>query len=168
LRRTAERCSALPVVVLGCARIRRGGAAFHLDMASVSCSRSFKVNLIKHLFGRHRHEENTFSTCINWPGQSGKGYQFGVFSLDASFRPLPGVYIYAGQAEDGSWVPIYIAQTRDLHQRLEGHVSVNDAIANGATHIHAHYCSAGQAARCTEEHDLILRWHPVCNDPVES
>ena len=87
--------------------------------------------------------------------------------MDATFRPLPGLYIYAAQTEDGSWSPIYIAQTRDLHQRLEGHVRMEDAVANGATHLHAHYATAGQAARCTEEHDLILRWRPVCNDPIE-
>ena len=125
------------------------------------------MNLIKHLFGRHRQAESTTSAFINWPGQSGKEYQYEVFALDTPFRPLPGNYIYAQQAEDGSWIPIYVAQTRDLHQRLEGHVRMDDAIANGATHLHAHYSSAGQAARCTEEHDLILRWRPVCNDPIE-
>jgi hypothetical protein len=125
------------------------------------------VNLIKKLFSRHRQAENASSTLLNWPGQSGKEYSYEVYPLDTPFRALPGNYIYAGQSEDGSWVPIYIAQTRDLHQRLEGHVRMDDAIANGATHLHAHYCSAGQAARCTEEHDLILRWRPVCNDPVE-
>ena len=104
---------------------------------------------------------------INWPGQSGKEYQYEVFPLDASFQPLPGNYIYAGQAEDGNWVPVYIAQTRDLHQRLEGRVRMDDATAQGATSIHAHYCQAGQAARCTEERDLILRWRPVCNDAIE-
>jgi hypothetical protein len=126
------------------------------------------VNLIKQLFGRHRKAEDTSAANVNWPGQSGKEYQFQVYPLDASFQALPGVYIYAGQAEDGSWVPIYIAQTRDLHQRLEGHVRMDDAVANGATYLHAHYCSAGQAARCTEEHDLIVRWQPVCNEPVET
>lgn len=91
-----------------------------------------------------------------------------MFALDASFRPLPGNYIYARQAEDGSWVPIYIAQTRDLHQRLEGHVRMDDAVQHGATHLHAHYDSIGQAARCSEERDLILHWQPECNEPVES
>ena len=81
---------------------------------------------------------------------------------------MAGNYIYARQNEDGSWVPIYISQTRDLHQRLEGHVKLEDAVANGATHLHAHYCAAGQAARCTEERDLIERWRPVCNDALES
>ncbi len=104
---------------------------------------------------------------IGWPGQSGKEYPYEVYSLDVSFQPLPGNYIYAKQAEDGSWIPVYIAQTRDLHQRLEGHVRLDDAIAHGATHLHAHYCSVGQAARCSEERDLILRWRPECNDPIE-
>jgi hypothetical protein len=45
---------------------------------------------------------------------------------------------------------------------------MDDAVANGATYLHAHYCSAGQSARCTEEHDLIVRWQPVCNEPVET
>ena len=88
--------------------------------------------------------------------------------MDAAFQAQPGNYIYAGQDENGSWVPVYIAQTRGLHQRLEGHVRMSDAVANGATHLHAHYCSAGQAARCSEEHDLIARWQPVCNESVEA
>jgi len=125
------------------------------------------VSFIKDLFSGHRHTEKTSSTLLNWPGQSGKEYAYEVYSLDTAFQPLPGNYIYAGQAEDGTWVPIYIAQTRDLHQRLEGHVRVEDAVQNGATHLHAHYCSAGQASRCSEERDLILRWQPVCNERLE-
>jgi hypothetical protein len=138
-----------------------------LDKSSLRWCDLYKVNLIKRLFGRHRQAENTSSALIKWPGQSGKEYQYEAYPLDTPFQPLPGNYIYARQAEDGSWVPIYVAQTRDLHQRLEGHVRMDDAIANGATHLHAHYCSAGQASRCTEEHDLILRWQPVCNESVE-
>jgi hypothetical protein len=125
------------------------------------------MNLLKNLFKHHQHSEEATSASINWPGQSGKEYAYEIYPMDSSFQPLPGNYIYAGQAEDGTWVPIYIAQTRGLHQRLEGHVKVEDAIANGATHIHAHYCSNGQAARCSEERDLILQWQPVCNEPVE-
>jgi hypothetical protein len=126
------------------------------------------VNFIKHLFSHHRQAESTTSAAINWPGQSGKEYSYEVFPLDASFQALPGNYIYAKQAEDGTWIPVYIAQTRDLHQRLEGHVRLDDAVQNGATHLHAHYCAVGQASRCSEERDLLLRWQPVCNDPVEN
>ena len=131
------------------------------------CDRN-KVNLIKKLFSHHPHPESApSSSSCNWLGQSGKAYRFEVHPIDTTFRPLPGVYIYASQSEDGGWIPIYIAQTRDLHQRLEGHVKPEDAVANGATHLHAHYDTVGQAARCTEERDLVLRWRPVCNDAIE-
>ena len=126
------------------------------------------MNLLKHLFSRRSQSESTPSPFISWPGQSGKEYQYEMHPLDTGLKALPGNFIYARQAEDGNWVPIYIAQTRDLHQRLEGHVSLDHAMANGATHIHVHYCTTGQAARCTEERDLILRWQPVCNDVIES
>ena len=127
------------------------------------------MNLIKHLFSRHpHHEASAQSTSCNWLGESGTGYQYEIYSLNSDFRPLPGNYIYARRTEDGGWIPIYIAQTRDLHQRLEGHVRMDDAIGYGATHLHAHYCADGQAARCNEERDLIKRWQPVCNEVLES
>jgi hypothetical protein len=127
-----------------------------------------KVNLIKQLFSRHAHADRAPSSTYNWSGQSGKEYPFTIYPLDTTFRPLPGVYIYAKALSDGDWSPIYIAQTRDLHQRLEGHVTLHDAIEHGATHLHAHYCNAGQSARCTEEQDLIHRWQPECNDVFQS
>ena len=130
--------------------------------------RSVMVNLFKQLFSRHPGSKENQPTVYHWPGVSGKTYEFQVHSLDASFRPLPGVYIYARHLPDGDWDPVYIAQTRDLHQRLEGHVSRADAISKGATHLHAHYCSAGPAARCGEEHDLVSRWQPVCNEQLET
>jgi predicted GIY-YIG superfamily endonuclease len=121
------------------------------------------------MFSRHPHlEAAPASAACVWTGESGTDYLYQIYSLDAEFRPLPGNYLYAMQTEDGLWVPIYIAQTRDLHQRLEGHVRTSDAIANGATHLHAHYCAAGQATRCNEERDLIKRWQPVCNEVLES
>ncbi len=126
------------------------------------------MNLLRQLFSHHRHAEHTSSAVVNWSGESGKEYPYTVYPINAPFQSLPGSFIYAKQAEDGGWIPIYIAQTRDLHQRLEGHVRLADAIQNGATHIHAHYDTAGQAGRCTEERDLILRWQPVCNEPLET
>ena len=126
------------------------------------------MNLLKQLFSHHRHAAHTSSAAVNWSGESGKVYLYNVYPKTAPFQSLPGNFIYARRAEEGIWTPIYIAQTRDLHQRLEWHVSVQDAVQNGATHIHAHYDTAGQATRCSEERDLVLRWQPVCNDPIES
>ena len=104
---------------------------------------------------------------MNWTGQSGTEYQYEIYPLSTEFRPLPGNYMYAGQSEAGEWVPLYIAQTRDMHQRLEGHEKLQTALANGATHIHMHYCDKGQATRCTEDRDLIVHWRPVCNEALE-
>ncbi len=126
------------------------------------------MSLFSRLFHHQQQTETASSPFCQWPGQSGKQYPYEIYPIDAEFRALPANYIYAGQSEDGNWVPIYIAQTRGMHQRLEGHVSLQDAVAQGATHIHVHFSEVGQAARCSEEHDLIMRWHPVCNDPVES
>lgn len=134
------------------------------DILRIQWSGISAVKLFQHWFRRHPHPDQEAPASYHWPGHSGRQYEFQVYPLEAGFRSLPGLYIYAKQLADGDWSPIYIAQTRDLHQRLEGHVRLEDAVANGATHLHAHYCNEGQGARCTEEHDLILRWQPVCND----
>ena len=90
-----------------------------------------------------------------------------MYPIGTTLPSAPGNYIYAKQSEDGQWIPLYIAQTRDMHQRLEGHEKLQDATENGATHIHVNIASSSQAARCTEERDLILRWRPMCNEAVE-
>ena len=125
------------------------------------------MNLLKRLFSRSAQPQSPPSPSIRWPGQSGKEYQYEIHPIDTAFRPLPGNYIYAKQSEDGSWVPLYIAQTRDMHQRLEGHEKLQDATEKGATHIHVNFSSGSQAARCTEERDLVLLWKPPCNALME-
>ena len=126
------------------------------------------MSLIKHLLSRRHKAENTeVNSYINWPGKSGKEYKYQIYPIDAFFNPGPANYIYAKQSEDGSWTPLYIAQTRDLHQRLESFEKQDLAIQNGATHIHVHIIPEGRAARCDEERDLILCWQPVCNERLE-
>jgi len=126
------------------------------------------MSLLSHLFHRHQQTEIAPSPFIDWVGQSGTQYPYAIHPIDAQFESVPANYIYAKQAEDGTWVPVYIAQTRALKQRLEGHVSMDDAIAQGATHIHVHLSTVGQGARCSEEHDLLQLWHPVCNEAAGS
>ncbi len=122
------------------------------------------MNLLKRLFSHSAQPQSAPSPFASWPGQSGTVYPYQIHPIDTEFRPLPGNYISARQSEDGEWIPLYIAQTRDMHQRLEGHEKLQDATENGATHIHVHFSTGGQAARCTEERDLILRWQPMFND----
>jgi hypothetical protein len=125
------------------------------------------MNFLKKLFGGRQEAESTASDSVNWPGQSGKEYQHTVYPIDTTFPAVPGNYIYAKQSEEGEWIPLYIAQTRDMHQRLEGHEKLQDATENGATHIHVDFSSGSQAGRCTEEKDLILRWRPMLNELME-
>ena len=124
------------------------------------------MSFVSHLFHRHQKTETASPHFTNWLGQSGTQYPYAIHPLDATFQAVPANYIYARQAEDGSWTPLYIAQTRAMSQRLEGHVSAEDARAQGATHIHVHLSTTGQAARCSEEHDLVNQWHPACNDAL--
>jgi hypothetical protein len=127
------------------------------------------VNLIKNLLSRrHKTETVESASFVNWPGQSGKEYPYQVYSLDSSFKPIAANYIYAKESETGYWIPLYIAQTRNLNQRLEDSEKQGLAMQNGATHILVHISDQSQAARCSEEEDLILRWQPACNGPAES
>jgi hypothetical protein len=126
------------------------------------------MSFLSHLFHPRQHAETASSTFTNWVGQSGTQYRYEIHPLDAQFQAVPANYIYAKRCEDGTWAPVYIAQTRALKQRLEGHISVEDARAQGATHIHVHFSTTGQATRCSEEHDLVNHWRPVCNDALES
>lgn len=134
----------------------------------MECCDSAKMNLISKLLSRRHPPQSTGPPRVSWTGESGTAYSYEIHPLETEFRPLPGNYIYAGQSVAGEWVALYVGQTRDMHQRLEGHEHLQPAIDKGATHIHMHYCDRGQAARCTEERDLITRWQPVCNEVLES
>ena len=129
------------------------------------------MNLIKRLLSR-RHEAESVEIaggdpCVNWPGLSGKVYPYQIHPIDASFQPVPANYIYAKQSENGEWVPLYIAQTRNLSQRLEDFEKQGRAFQSGATHILVNISNVGHADRCSEQRDLILCWKPSCNDPIE-
>jgi len=125
-------------------------------------------NFVTRLLRPYEYTSNPKSGRIKWPGDSGRKYSYTIHPVEAPFHALPGNYIYAKRAADGRWVPIYIAQTRNLRQRVEGRFRVEDAKAQGATHVHAHYDAAGQPARCTEERDLVVRWQPEFNEVMES
>ena len=103
------------------------------------------------------------SGTINWPGASGESYTYHISKRGASFKAAPGNYIFAKETSPGRWTPIYIGQTENLHDRLDGHNEEPCADRNGATHIHTHLNTAGKQARLAEETDLIQRWEPPCN-----
>lgn len=100
-------------------------------------------------------------TCT-WYGDSGKGYTYTVYDMDANWNDVAGNYIYAGKQNNG-WKAAYIGQTQSLKDRLPNHNEEACAKRNGATHIHAHTNSDGESARKAEEADLIKKHQPPCN-----
>lgn len=103
---------------------------------------------------------------INWPGLSGKEYKHWIYPIGTSFQEVPGNYVFAKETKPGHWAPCYIGQTENLSQRLDNHEKEACAKRRGATHIHTHINSAGEAARRAEEKDLIVRWTPPCNEQM--
>jgi hypothetical protein len=101
---------------------------------------------------------------INWPGKSGKTYLYHIYPIGASFKEEAGNYAFTKQNEKGQWVSVYFGQSKNLAQRHENHEKEDCATQNGATHIHAHLNAQGEAARLSEERDLIVHWQPGCNE----
>ena len=97
-----------------------------------------------------------------WKGYSGRTYEYTVYGLDTSWNAVSGNYIFARRVE-GGWRAVYIGQSGDLADRIPDHEVWDCARRNGATHIHAHSNSNGEAARKAEEADLIKKTQPPCN-----
>lgn len=108
----------------------------------------------------------TQTPTIMWPGQSGKQYNYYIYPIGRSFNDEPGNYIFAKESTPGRWSPCYVGQTENLDKRLGDHEQEACAKRNGATHIHAHLSSGGEAVRKAEEKDLIVKWKPPCNDQL--
>jgi len=104
---------------------------------------------------------------IVWAGISGKGYTYEIHPIGTTFKEEPGNYIFAKETQPRNWTPCYIGQTENLNKRLENHEKEGCAKRNGATHIHAHLTSGGEAVRKAEEEDLIRKWKPPCNDQLK-
>lgn len=103
---------------------------------------------------------------VMWPGLSDKSYKYWIYPIGSTFKEESGNYIFAKETKPGYWAPCYIGQTRNLNQRLDDHEKEACAKRHGATHIHAHLTSGGEAVRKAEEKDLIQKWKPPCNEQL--
>lgn len=102
---------------------------------------------------------------VVWIGVSKTAYSYWVFDIDEDFDAAPGNYIFAELCAGGVWRALYVGQTGDLSARLtDAHEKKRCAVRLGATHIHAHVNRGGEAARLTEEGDLIRGLAPRCNE----
>ena len=103
---------------------------------------------------------------IMWEGASGRKYGYWSSSLYASWKEVPGNYIYVKETSLGSgqWTPLYIGQTANLNQGLAGYEKEAEVIRRGATHVHTHISSPEEQERLAEERDLVAKLRPPCNE----
>ena len=105
----------------------------------------------------------TTTPTIEWAGKSGRTYKYWIHPIGTNFKAVPGNYIFAKETSPGRHMPIYIGETGDLSERFDNHHKMPCIRRQGATHIHVHTTSGGQAVRQREEADLIAKWRPICN-----
>jgi hypothetical protein len=100
---------------------------------------------------------------INWPGASGKSYEYEIYENETTFRSVPGNYVFAREVTPGHWAPVYIGETGDLSTRFDDHHKAKEIAKHGATHICVHASSSNKQQRLNEETDLVRKWAPPCN-----
>ena len=105
---------------------------------------------------------------ITWSGQSGKGYKYWIYPINASLKDKPGNFIFVKRTRFGFWLPCYIGETENLKTCLRGLEKEVRLKRYGATHIHSHLNFDGEEVRSLEEKDLIEMWKPMFNEELQS
>lgn len=108
---------------------------------------------------------------VTWTGISGWPYEFGVYDLAATFRPVPGVYILcrrAGSLLGNHLEALYIGETQSLEDRLNtcrfDHDGFKRASQMGLSVICARVVTDGTAERLRIETELRHAFNPPCNE----
>jgi len=100
-------------------------------------------------------------------GISGRTYRFGVFPLDADFRNMGAVYVFAHRSVDPSGQerhhPVYVGQTDELGDRLSSHRGWLPVTQNKANCVCIHL-DWNERLRTQIESDLIGYYQPPCNN----
>lgn len=97
----------------------------------------------------------------NWPIGNNEALEFDVYPTNEGWNPVPGLYIFSYVSE-GRWIPLYVGQAENFQTRMPNHDRLDEAVRNGATHIHAKVCSQ-QAFRDRWEQLLIQHLQPPMN-----
>ena len=99
---------------------------------------------------------------IEWLGYSFRKYKHTVSTWPGKFEKGPGNFIFCSIDADYTWSPIYIGETNDLSEPFVNHRKMRCIMGLGATHVHAHANSGGEAARLDERNELIQIYDPIC------
>ena len=100
------------------------------------------------------------SKC-NWPLGNGQQLEFTAYGDNKGWSNASGLYIFAYR-NGSNWYAVYVGQTDNLSSRLPNHERLNEAIRNGATHIHVAVVPH-QSNRDKWEKMLIQYLKPVLN-----
>jgi len=96
------------------------------------------------------------------------GYDFSSYDpSQTNWNDVPGVYIFAGMSSDGRWWRAkYVGQTSSFATRfgleLNSHQRWQEAISEGATHVHARVMQ-NELERRSLELMLIETYNPPLN-----
>ena len=101
---------------------------------------------------------------VRWSGQSGRSYDFQLYSVGDALPLIPGVYVFTKPRDDDLWGAIYFGETGDLSDRFDNHHAMPCITTNGATHLGIH--TEGmliEQARTAAERDLLAKHQTPCN-----
>ena len=107
---------------------------------------------------------NTVSTCV-WYGESGKSYEYQIFSVESIFRDVGGNYILCDRDVMGDWDPLFIGEATNLFQHLGDSERQQWIRMQGVTHVHAHI-GRDESQRLEESQDLLARFSPALNQTL--
>ena len=91
-----------------------------------------------------------------------KSYEFTVCQHSDNWNDVGGLYIFAGQNQQGQWVALYIGQADSFKNRIPSHERHAEAVRLGSTRVHA-MVEGSQARRDSIEKELIQHFQPRLN-----
>ena len=103
-------------------------------------------------------------TCT-WPLGNGESLSFTIYTQDATWNKVAGLYIFAYSDEPKHWVSLYVGQTEDFSSRIPNHERWASALQRGATHVHT-LVVPQEANRLLWERMMIQHLRPVLNEQL--
>lgn len=94
------------------------------------------------------------------------GNEFSVHLPNINWKDIAGIYIFCGTNQQDQWDPFYVGQTDSFQNRLPSHKMWDEAVALGATHVHARAVKQ-QAQRDLLEYQLIRAYLPPLNTQLK-
>lgn len=100
-----------------------------------------------------------------WPIGNNDSLSFVISAENQNWDKVAGLYIFA-KFSGNNWYALYVGQTDDFSARLPNHERWNEAIQNGATHIHT-LVAHMQSDRDLYEKRLIRTLQPLMNQQLK-